>query len=73
MNSIIVDLHIPADDYVRLYQGAARTVHARSRDGRSVQFPAMILRQFLTHEGISGTFEIQFDANRKFSGVRRLR
>jgi len=72
MQSIILDLYIPADEYVRLYQGSARTVHARSRDGRTIQFPAMILRQFLTHEGIQGTFEIQFDANHKFSGVRRL-
>ena len=44
----------------------------RARDGRRVQFPANILKPFLLHSGIRGTFCIEFDAAGKFSGIRRV-
>ncbi len=72
MRTLIVDLYISSDQYLRLYQGVARTVHARSREGLRVQFPAVILQRFLTHEGIRGSFEIRFDAGNKFAGIERL-
>ena len=72
MYSIIVDLTITADEYAKRYQLAGAVVLAQSRDGRSVRFPANILQPFVNHSGISGSFNIQFDDNGKFSGIEKL-
>lgn len=70
-NSIVVDIHISADEYLHYYSGSARDVVARSRDGRTVRFPAKILQRFVTRSGISGSFEIQFGADGRFQTVER--
>ena len=72
MHDIIVDLFIPADEFIALYQGRAENVLARSRDGRRVAFPARILQPYVTHSGIKGSFLIQFDAQFRFQRIQRL-
>ncbi|MDC0663539.1 DUF2835 domain-containing protein [Marinobacter sp. SS21] len=72
MQQIVVDLSISPDEWIKLYQGAARDVHARARDGRSVRFPARILSPFFLCDGIHGSFKIQFDEQGKFAGIERL-
>lgn len=72
MNKILIDLNISPDQYVRQYQRPGCVVNTRARDGRRVQFPANILKPFLLHSGIRGTFCIEFDAAGKFSGIRRV-
>lgn len=69
---IVVDLYISAEEWLRIYRGQAYQVAARSRDGRSVRFPARILQPFVAHEGIRGSFLIEFDAAGKFRQIRRL-
>ena len=71
-NEVIIDLHISADEFLKLYTGQAKNASALARDGRRVQFPAHILRQFVTYEGIHGSFVISFDQHMKFSSIRRL-
>lgn len=71
MSTVVVDLSISADQYVRHYHGPGAVVLARSRDGRKVQFPASILQRFVTHAGISGCFEIRFDSHGKFLSIQR--
>ncbi|WP_132700509.1 DUF2835 domain-containing protein [Reinekea marinisedimentorum] len=71
-DSIIVDIFISADDYLRHYQGQVSQVSAVARDGRRVQFPSSILQPFVTHEGIQGTFAIRFDKHHKFSGIDKI-
>ena len=72
MNQLIVDLAISSDEYVKLYQGAARVVHTHSRDGRRVHFPANILVPFVEHNGVHGSFVIQFDSNNRFQQIQRI-
>lgn len=72
MARLVVDLHIPADEYVRWYRGGPRVVSAVARDGRRVQFPAASLQPFVTHDGVHGTFAIHFDDNHKLQRVERL-
>lgn len=72
MAQIIVRLSIDADEYLRVYQGVAQEVIAISEDGRRVRFPAAILRPFVTHDGISGRFAIEFDEAGKFVAIRRV-
>lgn len=69
---IVVDLHISAEEWLRLYRGEALNVAARSRDGRSVRFPARILQSFVAHEGIRGSFLIEFDERGKFQHISKL-
>ena len=72
MNRIIVDLFIPADEYLALYRGAVRDVVCRSRDGLTVRFPAKILQPYVRHEGVRGSFSINFDQANKFHSIHKL-
>ncbi len=72
VGDIIVALDIPADEYVRVYQGTAKYVVARSQDGRTVRFPVNILQRFLTRDGIQGVFRLRHDANNKFVSIERI-
>lgn len=71
-HSITIDIHISAAEYLKLYEGVAKNVNARSRDGRRIQFPAAILQPYVTHSGVKGSFVIDFDQAMKFQGIRRF-
>lgn len=66
-------LTISPDDYVAYYAGKVRSVLVSSDDGRRIEFPAEHLREFVTHQGISGYFEIEFDEQRRFVALRKLK
>ena len=65
-------LNIPQDVLLSYYDGTARSVVVKSLDGRSIQFPANVLRQFVTSDGVRGLFEMEFDESNKFVGLRRV-
>ena len=65
-------LNIPSDVYLAHYEGSAQAVVVRCSDGRNIQFPANNLRQFVTRDGIRGTFEMEFDENNRFVSIRRV-
>jgi len=71
MQKISIDISISSDEWLKIYRGTAKTVSTISRDGRSIQFPANILQPFVTHFGISGSFEIYFDNQGKFSSIQK--
>jgi len=64
-------LAISRADYERLYRGQASTVIARDTQGRTLRFPALSLRPFLSHSGIHGTFVISVDATNRLLNIRR--
>lgn len=64
---IVVDLSIPAADYLQYYSGQVKFVVARSIDGRNVRFPASVLQQVVAHDGVQGRFAIEFSGGRAFS------
>ena len=72
MHTVIIDIVITADEYLKQYQHVSAVVATHSRDGRSVRFPANILRPFVTHAGIKGAFKIQFNDAGKFSGIEKM-
>lgn len=72
MQSIRFYLDISPDVYIAYYKGTAKNVLTNSIDGRSLKFPANILQQFLTHDGIQGLFELRFDSNGKYSDIVRV-
>ncbi|MEJ2669801.1 MAG: DUF2835 domain-containing protein [Gammaproteobacteria bacterium] len=69
---VCISLSITPHVLKRWYAGAAQIVEAISTDGRTVRFPANILRPFVTREGVNGVFEIRYDVNGKFQRITRL-
>lgn len=65
-------LNISQDALLSYYEGTARAVVVKSLDGRSIQFPASVLRRFVTGDGVQGIFEMEFDENNKFVGMQRV-
>lgn len=72
MRSVYVQLNIPADEFQLLYQGVAKSVNARSLDGRRINFPANILRPFVSHAGVVGTFAIHFSEENRFLSIEKI-
>lgn len=72
MAAVLVDFSISRDELLRMYRGSAHTVSAIAIDGRRIQFPAQALRAFVTQDGISGRFRIEFDQNNKLLSVTPL-
>ena len=72
MQQLILDLALPAERYLAWYQGRAERVSMVSRDGRRVSLPAHHLRPFLTHQGVYGSFVLQFTDDGKLIKLERL-
>ena len=71
MQRVTVRLNISSERFQAYYHGIVEQVVATASDGRTVQFPARVLRPFLSYQGVQGTFEITCDANMKFQSIRR--
>ncbi len=65
-------LSILPDQYIAYYQRSVNNVSVVAFDGRRIQFPAKLLQKFVTHHGIQGVFEMEFDDQNKFIGLRKL-
>lgn len=68
----IFSINISSQEYLLHYQGVASQVCVTDINGKIIQFPANLLRQFVTHDGISGSFEMSFDENHRFTGINKL-
>ena len=53
-------------------KGAVAEERLGDRVKHSSAFPANAIRQFVTHGGISGHFEISFDENNKLIAIQRI-
>ena len=71
-SSIRFRLAITAEEYLAYYQGSANVVVAYSEDNRTIRFPASAIREFVTHDGIFGRFEITFDGNNKLIAIQSI-
>jgi len=71
MQKVTVRLNISPERFQAYYQGVVEHVVATASDGRTVKFPARVLRPFFSYQGIQGIFDITFDANLKFQSIRR--
>lgn len=65
VNRVRFSLDISWDSYLLHYRGVADNVQVRANDGRRVQFPANLLRRYITREGIHGEFFLSYDAQGK--------
>jgi NAD+--asparagine ADP-ribosyltransferase len=65
-------LNLTADQYLRVYQGTAKRVLVIANDGQRIEFPAQNIKKFLTHDGISGRFEMELTSENKFVAIRKI-
>lgn len=72
MRSLLVDIRISRDEYLKVYQSYVRQVRAVARSGESVRFPISVLQPYLTHTGVQGSFRLSFDDRYKFIGIELL-
>ncbi len=72
MKSVVFDLDIPREEWLKIYRGEAKDVFTISRDGKRVRFPAAILHKYVTHFGVTGVYEITFDDFGKFQTIVKL-
>ena len=71
-HSVQIQLSITAQEYEAYYRGQVKFVQGVATDGRTVRFPAAILRPYLDHLGIKGLFRIFFDETGKMQKIERI-
>ncbi|MDH5256730.1 MAG: DUF2835 domain-containing protein [Gammaproteobacteria bacterium] len=71
-HSIQFSIKLSYEKYTAYYKGYAQNVLVRAFDGRNIQFPAEILKPYLTHEGINGVFIIHFDDRNKYKSLQKI-
>lgn len=72
MNEFEFDLRISAEAYLDYYRGIVNTVIVRCSDGRTVEFPAALLRRFVSPEGVQGRFRLTCDHQFKNPRLARV-
>ena len=69
---MFVKLDIPKDKLLKYYEGSASTVFAQDLRGKTVRFPASILRRFVTDYGVKGTFILIADESGKLISIKNI-
>ncbi len=72
MNRYEFTLRISPEAYLDYYRGIARVVVVPTTGGETLQFPARLLRKFVTNGGIEGRFVLLCDANHKCIDLQRV-
>jgi len=65
-------MKLSRDEAMKYYQGTAKAVIVTAHNGQRIQFPAQHIRSFIDHLGVNGVFKIEFDANNKLLGLKRV-
>lgn len=66
------NINLSYEKFFEVYKGHAKYVVVKAIDGRTLQFPAEILKPYLTHTGIQGRFIIYFDDKNKFKSLEKM-
>lgn len=66
------NLSISADEYLKYYQGHVKWVLATSTRGLKVRFPANLLSQHVTLNGINGYFILKYLSNGKLVSLNKI-
>lgn len=66
-------LHLSSEEYLQYYEGAAKAIQVQSSCGKTIQFPAIKMREFVLKEGVHGTFVIELDSKNKFLSIKKIR
>lgn len=66
------NLHLSAEEYLQYYEGVAKAIQVRTTCGKTIQFTAEKMRNFVLQDGVHGTFIIKLDNENKFISIKRL-
>lgn len=72
MTRIRFRIDIDADEWLRVYRGAAHRVRVRADDGRVVDFSAGLMRSHVRRDGVHGRFEMHLDERNRLLALTRL-
>lgn len=72
MNKAVFSISLSSQQVMQYYQGKKNRVQVRTRDGQTMSLPYDILLNFVTREGIYGTFEISYGADGKLGDLRKI-
>lgn len=72
MQKVYFSLDISAEQYLAFYRGQAKFVQVVADNGQLVRFPAEILRDFVSRDGVSGKFVLEFDEQNKYRKLQRI-
>ena len=72
MPQLNVDLSIGSTEFLRYYQWKASSVRVVDDRGQSIRFPAIALREHVTHQGIHGQFRLEADDDHRLIRLIRL-
>lgn len=64
-------LHLSTEDYRQYYEGLVKAIQVESLCGKIIQFPADKMREFVSKDGVHGTFVMRLDSNNKFLSVKK--
>lgn len=73
MTEFEFDLHLSAEEYLQYYEGVAKAIQVRSRCGKTIQFAADKMREFVLKDGVHGTFVMLLDNKNKFLSIKKIR
>lgn len=65
-------LALSADAYLDYYRGNAQQIITEAETRQRIRFPAEALRPYVTHDGVYGYFEIEFDDQHKLVRLVRI-
>ena len=65
-------LDLSAEQYLPYYRGTVRRVLVRCVDGRVLEIPAGLLRQFVSTDGIHGRFVLTCDDAMRGASLQRI-
>jgi hypothetical protein len=71
VNEIRARIHLSSREFLKYYQGVATEVVATTTDGRTLRFPANVLRRFVTHVGVHGLFVFRYDDHGRLIEARK--
>ena len=65
-------INVSAQEYLQYYKGTINKVVARCNNGSTIQFPASLLKPFVSSGGVRGNFVLVCDDTGKGSEIRRM-
>ncbi|WP_263080655.1 DUF2835 family protein [Endozoicomonas sp. Mp262] len=72
MPKAVFSIHLNSEQVLQYYKGLKQRVQVTTTDGQSMSLPYDILLNFVTREGIYGTFEITYGSDGKLGELKRL-
>ena len=72
MPKAVFSVSLSSEQVLQFYKGLKNRVQVRTTDGQSMSLPYDILLQYVTREGIYGTFEIIYESDGTLGELRRI-